>query len=98
MIEDGSKIYGPCRIGDRVFIGPNSVVVNDNHPKAIFPKVWEPKDGTTIIEDDSSISSNCTILAGIKIGRNAVVGAGAVVVEDVVSGTTNVGVPSKPIG
>ncbi len=53
--------------------------------------------GTVSIEAGATVGSNATVIQGLTIGENAFVGAGAVVVRDVPSDVTVVGVPAKPV-
>lgn len=78
-------------IGKRVFIGPGARFANDRHPKADNPD-FKPFGG--IIEDDVMIGMGALILP-CRIGKGAVIGAGAVVTKDVEAGTTVVGNPAK---
>lgn len=66
-------------IGDSVFIGPHVCFTNDKHPTV--SDRWAIKE--TIVKDGASIGANSTILPGLTIGKNAVIGAGSVVAEDV---------------
>ena len=50
-----------------------------------------------MIEDDVLIGANATILAGVKVGKGAIVGAGSVVLADVEEYTTVAGIPAKVI-
>ncbi len=89
-------------IEDNVFIGHGVMFTNDKYPRATNP------DGTPQAEDDwqvvptvvkkgASIGSNATILPGIEIGECALVGAGAVVTQDVPDGVTVCGVPARVV-
>ena len=78
-VQCGVQLWDGLRIGNDVFIGPsvtftNDLLLNKQRPAA-FPK--------TTLEERSSIGANATILRGISIGRNALVGAGAVVTRSV---------------
>jgi acetyltransferase-like isoleucine patch superfamily enzyme len=85
------------QIGDRVRIGPGSFIIDsafhDIHSRARIP---EPKP--VIIEDDAWIANRCIILPGVRIGKAAVVGSGAVVTRDVPPFTIVGGNPAKKIG
>ncbi len=79
-IKPGVQIWDGLRIGDRVFIGPNVTFTNDLTPRSqkqplIFTK--------TILEESVSIGANSTILAGIVIGKYAMIGAGSVVTKNI---------------
>ena len=55
--------------------------------------LWKP---LKIVKKGASIGSNATILCGIEIGENAIVGAGSVVTKNVPANTTVYGNPAKP--
>ncbi|TMI74212.1 MAG: N-acetyltransferase [Bacteroidetes bacterium] len=87
-------------IEDNVFIGHGVMFTND-----LFPRATRP-DGTPQTEEDwklvetyvkkgASIGSNATILCGVTIGENALVGAGAVVTKDVAPNSVVAGSPAK---
>jgi len=78
-IEAFTFIPSGVKIGNRVFIGPHVCFINDKWPKATGE--WEICE--TIVEDDVSIGANSTILAGVTIGKGAMIGAGSVVTRDV---------------
>jgi len=80
-------------IGNEVFIGPRTGFTNDLYPKAVGE--WKVRE--TIVEDGASVGSGCTIICGVRIGRNARIGAGAVVTKDVADYEVVVGVPARPI-
>jgi len=89
-------------IGHRVFVGHGVMFVNDLHPHACNPdgSVQGPGDWTLVqtwIEDDVSIGSGATILGGVRVGKGAMIGAGAVVTRDVAPGVTVVGNPARPV-
>lgn len=93
-----ASVGGKIKIGNGVLIGPNTMLRTANH------KFDESNDeiqnqGHTyddiIIEDNVWIGANCVILNGVRIGKAAVIAAGAVVNKDVQSFTLVGGVPAK---
>jgi UDP-2-acetamido-3-amino-2,3-dideoxy-glucuronate N-acetyltransferase len=93
-IKSGVQIWNGTIIGNDVFIGPNVTFTNDKYPKS---RQYPERFMSTIIEDGASIGANSVILPGIRIGKEARVGAGAVVTKDVPSGTVVVGNPARAI-
>jgi UDP-2-acetamido-3-amino-2,3-dideoxy-glucuronate N-acetyltransferase len=91
-IKSGVYIWNGVIISDDVFIGPGVSFTNDIFPRSKKYLTNFPK---TKIEQGASIGANATILAGVTIGENSMVGAGAVVVKDVPSNAVVVGNPAK---
>ena len=90
------------QIEDECFIGHGVMFVNDRFPKAVNPdgKPQTEDDWVcleTIVETGASIGSGSTILGGLTIGRNAMIGAGSVVTKDVEPGTVVAGNPARPL-
>ena len=77
-------------IEDDVFIGPKVCFTNDKHPPS---KNWSK----TIIKKGARIGANVTILPGIKIGSNSLIGAGSVVTKSVPYGEVWVGCPAHQL-
>jgi acetyltransferase-like isoleucine patch superfamily enzyme len=99
-IDDFSRIHSNCflemvTIGKYVFVGPNVVFTDDPHPMGC-PHYKECKGGA-VVEDYVRIGANSTILPGIKIGRNSLIGAGSVVTKDVPPDSVVAGNPAKVI-
>lgn len=101
-ISSHSFICTGVEMEDNVFIGHGVMFTNDLYPRATTEdgKLQTEADWQlikTIVKKGASIGSNATILCGITIGENAIVGAGAVVTRDVAANTTVVGNPAKQI-
>ena len=89
-------------IEDQVFIGHNVTFINDKNPKATnsdgsmqLDDDWNLE--TTLVKRGASIGSSATILCGVTIGENSVIGAGSVVTKDIPANTTVAGVPAREI-
>lgn len=87
-------------ISDNVFIGHNVTFINDLFPRATneegnlqSEENWACIE--TFIAEGASIGSSVTILCGVKIGKNALVGAGSVVLQDIPANTVYAGNPAK---
>lgn len=93
-IKPGVQIWDGITIEDNVFIGPNATFTNDLKPRS---KEYPEKFLRTIVKKGASIGANATILPGITIGENAMIGAGSVVLKDVPANTLWVGNPAKQI-
>lgn len=94
-IKCGVQLWDGVRIEDDVFIGPNVTFTNNIFPRS---KQYPGKLLDTHVRSGASIGANATILPGITIGKNAMVGAGAVVTRDVPPNAIAVGNPSYITG
>lgn len=97
VIYGGSGVY----IGNNVMIAPHCMIASGNHD---FIQTAKPmrfagsvSKGPIVIEDNVWIGANCTITDGVKIGKDSVVAANSVVVEDVLPYDIVGGVPAKVI-
>jgi UDP-2-acetamido-3-amino-2,3-dideoxy-glucuronate N-acetyltransferase len=79
-VKCGVQLWDGVRIEDDVFIGPNATFANDRFPRS---RQKPTSFLVTLVKEGASIGANATLLPGITIGRGAMVGAGAVVVESV---------------
>lgn len=93
-VKSGVQLWNGTRVGNNVFIGPNATLTNDIFPRS---KKFPDKFSGISIEDGASIGANVTLLPGVTVGRNAMVGAGSVVTQDVPENAVVVGNPSKII-
>lgn len=86
-------------IEDNVFIGHNVTFINDKIPRAVNtdgnPQTENDWDCIpTLVKKGASIGSSTTILCGVTIGENSVIGAGSVVTKDVAPNTVVAGNPA----
>ena len=96
-LQNNVSLYEGVSLGNHVFCGPSCVFTNDLTPRAKFPKGRENFLATQVM-DGASIGANATIICGYTIGRNAMIGAGAVVAMNVPDHVLMLGVPAKPSG
>ena len=87
-------------INDNVFVGHHVVFINDPYPHSTNEdgKVQTDDDWICVptqVEKGASIGSNATLMCGITVGENAIVGAGSVVTEDVPENTIVAGNPAR---
>jgi acetyltransferase-like isoleucine patch superfamily enzyme len=101
-ISSHTFICEGVHIEDNVFVGHNVTFINDKYPRSVNPdgnmqneKDWQVVH--TYIKKGASIGSSATILCGLTIGENAIIGAGSVVTKSVPANTVVAGVPAKII-
>jgi UDP-2-acetamido-3-amino-2,3-dideoxy-glucuronate N-acetyltransferase len=99
-VQSHTFICEGVEIQDEVFVGHGVVFINDKRPRATTDGggLQTADDWTvlpTIVEHRASLGSGAIVMGGIRIGQDAVVGAGAVVTHDVAAGLTVAGVPAR---
>ena len=99
-ISSHSFVCEGVEIEDNVFIGHNVTFINDPYPAATNQtgELQTEEDWVCIpilVRKGASIGSSATLMSGITIGENAMVGAGSVVTKDVPANTTVAGNPAK---
>lgn len=102
-ISSHSFLCSGISVADGVFVGHGVMFINDIYPSAVNAdgQLQGPDDWVclrTTIGPRASIGSNSTILGGISVGKQALVGAGAVVTHDVPDYAIVAGVPARMIG
>lgn len=91
-VKSGVQLWDGVRLGDDVFVGPNVTFTNDKFPRS---KVYQQTIPQTVVESGASIGANSTILPGIRIGAQAMIGAGSVVTRDVPPNAIVTGNPAR---
>jgi len=94
-IKNGVQLWDGLRVEDNVFIGPNVTFTNDLFPRS---KVYPENFLHTFVKAGASIGANATILPGVTVAENAMVGAGAVVTRSVPPNAIVVGNPARIVG
>ena len=94
-VKCGVQLWNGLRLGNDVFVGPNATFTNDRFPRS---KQYPDAFLETVVEDGASIGANATILPGVRIGRRAMIGAGAVITRDVPPNAIVVGNPARIVG
>jgi acetyltransferase-like isoleucine patch superfamily enzyme len=94
-VKCGVQLWDGVRLEDDVFVGPNATFTNDLFPRS---RQYPEEFPTTVVGTGASIGANATILPGVRIGRRAMVGAGAVVTKDVPPNAVVVGNPARITG
>jgi len=92
-LQGGCYIADASQIGEGVFIGPNASILNDRFPPSGGKKFWKP----VVVEDGAVIGGGATVVAGIRIGSNAVLAAGATAISDIPCDEVWGGVPARYI-
>ena len=99
-ISSHSFLCEGVQIGDNVFIGHGVMFTNDLFPRATNADGSQQTEADwkvieTHVRKGASIGSNATILCGVTIGENAMIGAGSVVTKDVPANTIVAGNPAR---
>jgi acetyltransferase-like isoleucine patch superfamily enzyme len=98
VIGDGSRLHSQVfvpeysQLGRRVWVGPNAVLTNARYPTSASAK--RDLQGP-ILEDGCRIGANCTLLPGVRIGANSLIGAGALVTRNVPPNVVAYGSPAQ---
>lgn len=91
-IQNNVSVYEGVILEDDVFVGPSAVFTNVRKPRSAAPT----RDyQTTHIKRGATIGANATLVCGITVGRDAMIGAGCVVVRSVPDGVLVVGNPAR---
>lgn len=86
--------YAPIHIGENVGFSFRNILITSTHEVGDFGRIIAKP---IVIEDDVWITSNVTVLGGVRIGRGTIIGAGSVVTKDIPPFTFAAGNPCRPI-
>lgn len=91
-VKSGVFVWNGVSLEDDVFIGPSVAFTNDIFPRS---RDYSNVPRKTTVAKGASIGANATLLAGIRVGEGAMIGAGSVVVRDVPDNAVVAGNPAK---
>ncbi|WP_105969397.1 acyltransferase [Streptomyces geranii] len=102
-LQNYALVYEPAVLGDGVFVGPAAVLTNDYFPRSVDPQGklkrgddWEAV--AVLVDEGASLGARSVCVAPVRVGRWALVAAGAVVTRDVPDFALVAGVPARRIG
>ncbi|MFC5908129.1 acyltransferase [Streptacidiphilus monticola] len=102
-LQNHALVYEPAVLGNGVFVGPAAVLTNDHFPRAVTPEGrlkrgddWEAV--AVVVEEGASLGARSVCVAPVRVGRWALVAAGAVVTRDVPPFALVAGVPARRTG
>lgn len=95
-IQSHTSVWDGVELGEDVFVGPGAMFTNVRRPRAKYPRggQWDK----THVGDGATIGAHATLVAPVRIGEHAMIGAGAVVTRDVLAHAVVVGVPARVVG
>lgn len=96
-IQNNVSVYEGVELEDYVFCGPSMVFTNDLTPRSKYPKLSNSFK-KTVVEYGATLGANSTIVCGNRIGRWAMIAAGAVITQTVKNYALMAGIPAKRIG
>jgi UDP-2-acetamido-3-amino-2,3-dideoxy-glucuronate N-acetyltransferase len=102
-IQNAALVYHGVTLEDGVFVGPGAILTNDRYPRAItsagdLARAADWQVSPIIVRHGASIGAGAVVVAGVEVGRFAMVGAGGVVTRNVPAHALVAGVPAHRIG
>ena len=95
-LQNNVSVYTGFTLEDGVFCGPSCVFTNVYNPRSFIERKHEFMQ--TLVKKGATIGANATIICGVTIGKYAMIGAGAVIKNDIPDYAIVAGVPAKQIG
>lgn len=96
-VQNNVSLYDGVELDNGVFCGPSCVFTNDLTPRALYPK-GSDNYLPTPVRRGATIGANATVVCGHELGAWCMVGAGAVVVDNVLAHALVLGVPARQVG
>jgi len=97
ILEDGVRLHSQCFVPEysvlkkRAWLGPHCVLTNAKYPRSRNVKQFLVG---AVLEENVKVGANSTILPGVQIGRDSLIGAGSTVTKDIPAGVVAVGNPA----
>jgi UDP-2-acetamido-3-amino-2,3-dideoxy-glucuronate N-acetyltransferase len=95
-LKNHVAIWDGVTLEDDVFVGANTIFINDRFPRSNRQDAWTLE--RTTVKKGATIGAGAVIMCGLTVGEYAVVGAGSVVTKDVKPFGIVVGNPARPVG
>lgn len=95
-IQSHTSVWDGVELGEDVFVGPAATFTNVRRPRAKYPRA--PHWDRTVVENGATIGAAAVLVAPLRVGARAMIGAGAVVVRDVPPSAIVAGNPAAVIG
>jgi UDP-2-acetamido-3-amino-2,3-dideoxy-glucuronate N-acetyltransferase len=95
-LQSHTGVWDGVVLGADVLVGPGAMFTNVRRPRAAYPRA--PHWDRTVVEDGATIGAGAVLVAPVRIGRFAMIGAGAIVGRDVPAHAVVAGNPARIIG
>jgi UDP-2-acetamido-3-amino-2,3-dideoxy-glucuronate N-acetyltransferase len=97
-IQNNVSLYDGVALEDEVFCGPSVVFTNVRTPRAALSRNTPAHFEKTLVKRGASLGANATIRCGVTIGEYSLIGAGSVVLRDVLPYSIKIGNPARHSG
>ncbi|MEO8878614.1 MAG: acyltransferase [Polyangiaceae bacterium] len=95
-IQSHTSVWDGVVLKENVFVGPAAMFTNVKHPRVEYPR--QGSFDRTLVSKGATIGARAVLVAPVKVGRYAIVGAGAVVIKNVPAHAIVVGNPARVVG